>query len=446
VNNESLDENFNSYGERFDRDHDRLRAELMASLPEAPAGARAAKGRAVGPTFGQRVRAPRLLFKVAAMVAAVAVIAGLLFWLRSGPTATAGVVFADVLQQIRKARTVTYNSTLELGQHAPRTSMVMFKEPGHERKVAPGGQLQISDFGKGRILYVEPEVRWTFLIEYTPRQEERLELGPLERLKKVREESGVFVGEQELAGQAVHVFKVEDESDQMTIWAESQTGLPVRVQIVTSPKKDGKGATTLGATLTLSDFVWNEELDDALFELKAPEGYEHYQIQLMDNSRPVTEEDLLEAFRILTDLSDGAFPDSLFAKSLMPILERLGRPPATGVGRDMGHHLLAGPPTRLPAGEPPPMVQYFRADQKKMQVARGTKFVDQLTFAGTPWGYVGKGFRQGQKNAVFWYQPEPGGTYRVIYANLRVRDASPKKWRERPPESDGGAAERREAE
>jgi hypothetical protein len=354
--NDSLEKILDRYYERFGREHDRLRSELLSSLPDAARSAEETKPR---PTPSKKNRILRTFSKAAVLTAALVLLVGLGLWL--WPRAvSAEAVFADVLKQIRLSQTVSYKSTLVLGNHPPRTSTVIFKAPGHELKAMPDGQLQISDWEIGKTLYVEPKKHWSLLIELTGPDKKNIEESGLERLKKVKEERGALIGKQELDGRPVSVFEVQDENDHMTIWADSQTALPCRVEIVTQPEQKTGPETTL----ILTDFIWNAELDDGPFELKVPKGYQHYEIRLIDRSQPVGEEDLIEALRILTDLSEGEFPKSLFAKDLMPILERLDYPPAVQMGGGMGYNLIAGAREPFRPGEPPPLVRWLLADQK----------------------------------------------------------------------------------
>ncbi len=425
--NRPTDEELRRVHELFDREHERLRAELMDSLADGSAESTSSSGRFPGESLGRRLWGSRAVHKLALSVAAGIAIVALVWWMGFGSSsALASEVFANVLEQIRKAHSVTYKSTLELAGRPAQTSQVLFMEPGHERKIIAGKLLQISDYQNGRTLAIDSCCGWSLLVEYTVTAQEKLQASELDRLRRLGKDSGRFVGKEELDGRLVNVFEAQDRNDKLTIWCDRQTDLPVRVKIVTGEQKQGTSAGK--ATVTLSDFVWNEELDESLFELKAPEGFKQYQIRLLDDSLPLVEKDLIEAFRILTDLSGGAFPASLQAKDLGPILKKLKRPAATVVHTGTGKDLVIGPTFQKTdqKGEPA-MLQYLRANQKQMQVSRGTRFVNQLTAQSRPWRYVGNGVQRGQKKRVFWYKPEGTETFRVIYGHLSARDVAPAK-------------------
>ncbi len=413
------------YGERIDRGHDRRRAELMDSLPDSPDEVLPLKTRIRTRLLGDGPRVTRRWLKLAAMLALVMKELGLLLWMQSGH-ATAGVVFAEVLRQAREACTVRYKSTLRLGDAAPRTSDVLSKEPGYERKTMPSGQLQISDLTHGIIIYVEPQVGWTLTIEEVPGAKGGYGDNFLQRLKNLPEEAGKLIGEEELDGQPVSVFEVSDENDWITIWADAQTGLPLKIEVISEPSGSGDGQDDIEAILTLSDFVWNEPIDDSLFRRPTTEGYDHYQIESLDMSRPVEEADLVEALRILCDLADGAFSDSLSPKHLGPLLGKLERPATAELDTGTGMSLVAGLSEPVRAGVAPPMVRFMRANEKRLQVSRGVKFVNELTAGKKPWRYLGAGVRRDERKPVFEYRPDPSSkTSRIILGDFSTQTHEP---------------------
>ena len=420
--NAFCDNDLGDYHEQFDRDHDRLRSELMAALPECPSWRRPAAGASQEASFGQRIRTVGRMPRAAAVLAVGVGIIGTLLWLSTTPVG-AGEAFGRVLQQIRKSRTVSYKSTVELAGYPPRTSQVLFMEPGRARKTGPSGGFEVSDGRRGMRLSVAPPCcKWALLIKYAVPPQERLQRGPLSRLTELSADSGELAGQDELDGRRVNVFHVRQEHQEMTIWADPRTNLPVRVKMALTLARQND-VSPASATLTLSEFAWNEELDESLFELRIPEGYRSYEIQMIDRHKPPAEDDLLAAFGILTDLSDGVFPRSLQAEDLMPILKRLDHSEGPAVvDAEGGGDLGAGPIHRCePEGEPR-MLKFLRDGKKRIQVSRGMEFVNQLTARAIPWRYVGEGVRRGEQRRVFWYRPQGTHMYRVILGDLQVHD------------------------
>jgi len=272
-----------------------------------------------------------------------------------------------------------------------------------------------------RLSVAPPCCKWALLIKYAVPPQERLQRGPLARLTELSADSGELAGQDELDGRQVNVFHVRQERQEMTIWADPRTNLPVRVKMTLTLARQNDVSPT-SATLTLSEFVWNEELDESLFELRIPEGYRSYEIQMIDRHKPPAEDDLLAAFRILTDLSNGAFPRSLQAEDLVPILKRLDQSDAAVFDAEAGSDLGAEPAHRCePEGEPR-MLKFLRNGKKRIQVSRGMEFVNQLTAGAMPWRYVGEGVRRGEQRCVFWYKPQGTHMHRVILGDLQVYD------------------------
>jgi hypothetical protein len=104
----------------------------------------------------------------------------------------------------------------------------------------------------------------------------------------------------------------------------------------------------------------------------------------------------------LTELNDGAFPDSLDTRAIMQIVAEKFVP---GMG---------GKPNEE-------QMQKMTAAQNKLQ--RGLMFAVVLP-PDADAHYAGKGVSLGAADTpIFWYRPKDAKKYRVIYADLSVREA-----------------------
>ena len=72
----------------------------------------------------------------------------------------------------------------------------------------------------------------------------------------------------------------------VTIWGDPQTGLPIRIESYSALE---------GVKSTLSDFVFNVDLDKSLFSVEPPAGYTVQTVQV-DASEPA-EKDLIALLR-----------------------------------------------------------------------------------------------------------------------------------------------------
>jgi len=124
------------------------------------------------------------------------------------------------------------------------------------------------------------------------------------------------LGEKEIDGHRVVGFRVNTNGAVVSLWGDPKTGLPVRVEVTTAMHPDVKS--------TMSDFVFNLPMDESLFSIDPPPGYT-VQNQKVDVS-PAEEKDLIGTFRIYSELSGGAFPDSLDTRPVMEAAGTLTRP------------------------------------------------------------------------------------------------------------------------
>jgi hypothetical protein len=113
-----------------------------------------------------------------------------------------------------------------------------------------------------------------------------------------------------------------------------------------------------------------------------------------------SQEDFVETLRLWAQLLlDGKFPERLELEDLMnaPIDQQFGQ---------------------LDLSEEEQM-------QLGVKLARGYLFLHFLAH-GSGYTYAGNGAKLGDiDKPIFWYRPEGSETYRVIYADLSVRDVAP---------------------
>ncbi len=190
------------------------------------------------------------------------------------------------------------------------------------------------------------------------------------------------LGEKEIDGQKVVGFL----AGKFTIWADAKTALPVRIE-VQAP-----------LSIVFKNFQFNvpvEELE-SLVSMDVPDGYTE-QKKVFDMGTP-TEQDLVECLRIWAELLlDGNFPESIGMTKIMSQLPQIEAKLAESV-------------TSAEEGT-----------QKGMTLGKGMLFEMGLKDKH----YAGNGVKVGEADkAIFWYQPEGAGTYRVIYGDLSVKDVA----------------------
>ena len=131
-------------------------------------------------------------------------------------------------------------------------------------------------------------------------------------------------------------------------------------------------------------------------------------ISIPTDASAAEEKDLLETFRLYTELSGGAFPDSLDINAVQQVL------------------FISGSKFNL-KNEGQEQRAKRKQEMKENQV--GKKLPLGMVFAAhlppeADKHYAGKGVSLGAADTpIFWYRPKDAKKYRVIYADLSVREA-----------------------
>ena len=101
----------------------------------------------------------------------------------------------------------------------------------------------------------------------------------------------------------------------MTLWADPQTALPIRVEITTGAMMEGQ--------MVMNNFRYDVDLDPSLFSLEPPPGYS---VQTMNPAMPV-EDDLLRLLRLVAEHNKGVFPAAIgMNKEFMQAVQAVIKP------------------------------------------------------------------------------------------------------------------------
>ncbi len=337
----------------------------------------------------EEARSPRMRWLKAVTIPAAALVLlvfGLVYWI-GGP----GVAFADVIEHVRSARTLTYNATVQLHEQPAVTVPTMRMEPGRMRQIMPGGGIMIMDMAQGKSLVLDPNQKKAILMQMTgqPQMTGQMQGGFIEALRSFRDGSEEMLGKQEINGQDAVGFQVRKGGGNWTIWADAQTGIPIRIEV--------EGGMFGEATVTLTDFKLDVDLDESLFSLTPPEGYTLEEMQV-DASVP-SEKDVIEALRFMADImDDSTFPPEFTIQGMSEVVKRIEDLASNDEEKEAGLRGLL-----IPA-------------------IRAFMFVRMMT-ADNDWHYVGKDVKLGEaQKPVCWWLPEGSDTYRIIYGDLSIQD------------------------
>ncbi len=364
----------------------------------------------------------------------VLAIAGVAFWFYEGGATYA---LADFLEPIREAKTVKCKVTTEFTAQSVRlkllpeamqrdlrktTSVFMMLGATRSRRetVNPDKSktIHIWDGGQGKSISLLPAQKRAEVFDDANKRREKTPGGgdPVAGWRSMlldahdrpdtKRES---LGEKVIDGRQVVGFRISSPATVFEVWGDPKTGLPARVGWTTAAVPDVK--------CTMSDFEFNVDMDESLFSVEPPAGYEvgsfFIATPTIDGST-TKEKDLIETLREYSRLSGGIFPTSVDHWTLTQLI----------------YMEFTSDRRQKPGGK-----QELAETQAKLQP--GLMFRVQLPPEADA-HYAGKGVSLGADDTpIFWYRPKDSEKYRVIYADLSVRDAeTPPSMPDALPEQD----------
>ncbi|MHC4693027.1 MAG: hypothetical protein ACYS67_09805 [Planctomycetota bacterium] len=302
------------------------------------------------------------------------------------------IAFADVLEQVRDFRPYSCTVTSQYEGKPTVTRHVMNLNLQQRREVYTGGYVQIFDLSQNpvKMLAVDPEKKLA-IEKMSPGIKSGRNFDLLRHLSLFENMPDKFnvedLGGRRIEGQKAKGFHVPGKNNDWTIWADAQTGLPIRIELI-HPK--------IGQKITMSKFEFDVDFDESLFELKAPQGYAFKQI--LD---PI-EQDMIEGLEAVARFLGGEFPSVFEFRGLQKVLREYIEENNVSVSEDqmqsLGNKLSRG-------------LKYF---------ARINSNKDYFKLS-----YAGGGVRLGDTDsAILSYRPQGSETYRVIYGDLSVQDVA----------------------
>ena len=199
-------------------------------------------------------------------------------------------------------------------------------------------------------------------------------------------------GLQKLNSRDCVVFVAKCGNETITLWADPVTNLPVRIEQKT-PNMD----------IACDNIQFDVPFDEARFSMDVPAGYKTIQNPGIDFKKS-SESDFVESLRIWAQVQDGQFPESIDIEYIVKNAPRFGQ----GLDRYMKKNKLTEP----------------QVLEMATKFGQGLVFIRFFKGQGQ-WHYSGQGVSLGDgKEPIFWYQPKESQTWRVIYGDLRIEDAT----------------------
>jgi len=328
-------------------------------------------------------------------IAAVAVvITGVLVVMHFAGLSTGTVTFADVIKPILNAQTAVLDIIVGEEEAGGPVIHDQIKGPFIRRTFSNMEDVvSIIDLETSRILSLTVSKKEAAYVDLKGLPSMPNYLDMLRNIISELQESPHFeveeLGTQEIDGREAVGFLARHPKAEVTIWADPETALPIRIEQVAGQMK-----------VICKNVRFDVPMDELLFSMDVPEGYTLQQVEL--DLMGSTEEDFIEGLRVRAEVfGDDQFPDSVAVEDFIkeaPSIEKktedlgLSTEQETELGMKLSRHLL--------------FIRFFKGQGQ--------------------WHYAGSGVKLGDaEKAIFWYQPKDSETWRVIYGDLSVKDVAP---------------------
>ena len=402
----------------------------------------------------ERTRKMKRIAKIAVAATVLVALGILISWMAIGGGST-NIAFADVAKALDSLRTATYDCTMEMknpmdGKTHTTNMKCLFLAPSRERNEMlmsmdsakdKSSSIMILDHQAMKGLTLAPEQKLAITIDLSKIKKPAGPSSMFEMVRQLIQEGsspGVQVeslGKKEIDGHAAVGFRTHSNLADQAIWADPETARLVRVEV------DFSGGSDHGV---MSNFRYDMELAPSLFSLEPPAGYT---VNNMEATMPI-EDDLVNTLRLIAEHNDGTFPSAIgntkeFQQAIQAVskeeAEKLLKTPEAQklmeklkaqYGKDQAGFMKEWMKEWMKMAMP----LNQKLTQKYMQ---GMMFYNMLGSQNDS-HYAGKDVKLGTPDRpIFWYKPTSADKYRVIYADLSVKEAAPAEIKDFPKASEG---------
>lgn len=301
--------------------------------------------------------------------------------------------YAQVVQEIRNARTVVYTLITQTNQGNGETvkTDVAYKEPGLLRMSTVDGYVIILDSTSGKVISIVPTLQMYTIGDVKNLLNNIDTKGPfdsIESMKSLPAKADEHLDPKEIDGIVCRGYRVKQGDLTTTVWIDVKTGDLVQVE--------QKYASAPGMNKIIKNIKFDVVLDDSLFSLTPPEGYRPSELKSNAFASAATEDMFIEFLRLWSSLTvDGTFP---------PLAT-----PTPKVIMDMGQQGKLKGEWNMAA---------------MIRMTNGMLFVYRLPQSSN-WRYIGNGVKINTPDTpIFWYRLAGSKNYRVIYADLTVHEVT----------------------
>jgi len=232
----------------------------------------------------------KIMFRIArygsvATAATVLVAVGLAFFMNR----ESAFGFGDVVQNIQKAKSVSFNLKQKLTPQSPTLNQKWFLQGDGMRMEMPGIQegfrrdepiimaiiANLKEKKALQIDYIGKTAKW----QNIEKNMDKAFANPIDQLRKLKDQDAERIDDEKLDGKTMRVYRLKkldflggkgpiEEGESAKVWVDPKNGLPVRIAI------EGWNADHKGKMhLVFDQFTWNENYSPEMFALEVPKGF-----------------------------------------------------------------------------------------------------------------------------------------------------------------------------
>lgn len=326
-------------------------------------------------------------FSAIAAVVCIALIGVSLF------TTTENTAYADVVQMLQQLRTLTYTLSTQVNDGSGREIRTkwLYKDPAYLRTETEGGHITIIDGSQGMQMSLIPE-NLTYMIGQFDMSDKADDspFATIANLRALPGQADEYLGERQFDTGLAEGFRVTLGDVSTTVWIDLGTRELIRVEQTYT--------NAPGMNYTMENIRLDQVLDNSLFSLTPPDGFTHN--ITLDAGTGGSEEQFVGFLRYWsTELAkDNTFPPVVLGPQMSKVMV------------DMA-------------------MQGKFHEEKLNQIKPNDMYQALIWLSNLPkdtnWRYLGENIPYGGDQPIFWYLPTGQPNYRVIYADLTIREVLP---------------------
>lgn len=304
------------------------------------------------------------------------------------------VTFAQVIEPILKASTIKYDFIV--GNEIDGILMTDIVTESHIRRTM-GDTTMIIDLDNEKMLTLNDNKMEALYVDFKGPLKEGTQLfmqfirDTISKLQQNDDFAPEHLGEKEIDGRMAVGFRASGLGESMVIWADAETATPIRIEL------------GIGQQISIiKNFEFNFPLDVSQISMEVPQGYTLKETNLdLSNA---TEQDFVAGLKVWVEIMlDGQFPEAITSEAYMkdiPLMEQK-------IG-ELG-------------------LSEQESEKLGISYMKGMMFINLFPVQGnSDLHYAGKGAAYGDRDTpIVWYRPKDSENYRVIYADLSVKEVTP---------------------